>query len=104
MNPIWRRSKPQLETLFVFLLAASVRLTSLGVFRAVDEEDRWAWGVDFYRALLAGNLPGTLVGDGYPGIFPAWLEAAWLFAASLYRSVRQGTWIGEGGVYALVHE
>ncbi len=98
-----RKYKPHLETLFVFILAGAVRLNDLGVFRAIDEEDRWAWAVDFYRALLAGNLPATLVGDGYPGIFPAWLETAWLFAASLYRSALQGSWIGEGGVYALLH-
>jgi hypothetical protein len=93
-----------LETIFVFLLAASVRLTSLGVFRVVDEEDRWAWAVDFYRALLAGDLSATLVGDGYPGIFPAWLETLWLFAVSLYRSVLQGSWLGDEGVYLLIHE
>ena len=93
-----------IETLFVFILAAAVRLTSLNVFRVVDEPDRWDWAVDFYRALLAGNLPGTLVGDGYPGIFPVWLETIWLFLASLYRSVLQGSWIGDAGVYLLVHE
>ena len=86
------------ETVFVLLLAASVRLTSLNVFRAVDEEDRWAWAVDFYRALLTGDMPGTLVGDGYPGIFPVWLETGWLFTASLYRSLLQGRWFGDEGV------
>lgn len=100
----WQKYQLHLETLFVFLLAASLRLTSLNVFRAIDEEDRWAWAVDFYRALLAGNLPATLVGDGYPGIFPVWLETIWLFLASLYRSVWQGGWIGDEGVYLLIHE
>jgi hypothetical protein len=70
----WQKYQIQLETFFVFLLAASTRLTSLNIFRAVDEEDRWAWAVDFYKALLAGDLPATLVGDGYPGIFPVWLS------------------------------
>jgi len=93
-----------LFTVFIFILAGAVRLTNLGVFRAIDEEDRWAWAVDFYRALLAADLPATLVGDGYPGIFPAWLETGWLFAASLYRSALQGGWIGDGGVYALLHD
>ncbi|MCB0209112.1 MAG: glycosyltransferase family 39 protein [Anaerolineae bacterium] len=93
-----------IETLFVFILAASVRLTSLNVFRVVDEPDRWDWAVAFYQALLAGDLPGTLVGDGYPGIYPVWLETLWLFLASLYRSVLQGSWLGDGGVYLLVHE
>ncbi|RMF01707.1 MAG: phospholipid carrier-dependent glycosyltransferase, partial [Chloroflexi bacterium] len=93
-----------LETLFVLALAGVVRLTSLNVFRAIDEEDRWAWATDFYRALLAGDLPATLVGDGYPGIFPAWLETVWLFLASLYRSVLQGRWIGDDGVFLLIHQ
>lgn len=88
----------------MFLLAASVRLTSLNVFRAVDEEDRWAWAIAFYQALLAGDLAGTLVGDGYPGIFPVWLETLWLLVGSLYRSILQGGWIGDEGVYLLIHE
>lgn len=104
MRLLWQKYQPHLETLFVFGLAASVRLTSLGVFRAVDEEDRWAWAVDFYRALLAGDLAGTLIGDGYPGIFPAWLETIWLLLVSLYRSALQGGWIGDDGVYLLIHE
>ena len=82
-----KKHQSKLETLFVFLLAAAMRLTSLNVFRAIDEEDRWAWAVDFYRALLAGDLPATLVGDGYPGIFPVWLETLWLLAATAYRSM-----------------
>ncbi|MEM7028327.1 MAG: glycosyltransferase family 39 protein [Chloroflexota bacterium] len=94
----------KIETLLVFLLAASVRLTHLSVFRVVDEEDRWAWGIDFFQALLAGDLPATLIGDGYPGIFPAWLESIWLFLAALYRSVLQGSWIGDDGIYLLLHE
>jgi hypothetical protein len=100
----WQKYQLQLETFCVFVLAASVRLTSLNVFRAVDEEDRWAWAVSFYQALLAGDLPGTLVGDGYPGIFPVWLETIWLLIASLYRSTLQGGWFGDDGVYLLIHE
>ncbi len=103
-NSFRQKYQNQLETLFVFILAASVRLTSLNVFRAVDEEDRWAWAVDFYRALLAGDLPATLVGDGYPGIFPVWLETIWLFIASLYRSVLQGGWLDNDGLYLLIHQ
>ena len=70
----------------------------------VDEEDRWAWAVNFYQALLKGDLPATLVGDGYPGIFPVWLETLWLLTASIYRSVLQGGWIDEAGVNLLLHE
>lgn len=104
MSTLWQRYRLQLETLFVFVLAAAVRLTSLGVFLVVDEEDRWAWAVNFYQALLAGDLAGTLVGDGYPGIFPAWLETIGMFVVSLYRSLLQGSWIGEPGVYLLIHQ
>ncbi len=93
-----------LETLTVFLLAGAVRLTSLNVFRAIDEEDRWAWAVEFYKALLAGDLSATLVGDGYPGIFPVWLETLWLILASLYRSALQGSWLNDDGIYLLIHE
>jgi len=93
-----------LETSFIFVLAASVRLSNLGQYLIVDEEDRWNWAVEFYNALLVGDLSGTLVGDGYPGIFPVWLETLWLFAASVYRSLGQGAWIGQGGVYSLTHE
>src|SRR5262245_5663430 len=103
-HTFWQKYQRYLETLLVFLLAASVRLTSLNVFRVVDEEDRWAWAIDFYQALLAGDLSGTLVGDGYPGIFPAWLETLWLLAGSLYRSILQGGWIGNEGIYLLIHE
>jgi len=78
MTKLWQKYQLHFETLFILLLSAAVRLTSLNVFRAVDEEDRWAWAVDFYRALLAGDLSATLVGDGYPGIFPVWLETIWL--------------------------
>jgi 4-amino-4-deoxy-L-arabinose transferase-like glycosyltransferase len=101
---LWQKYQIHLETAFIFLLAAAVRLTSLNVFRVVDEEDRWRWAVEFYRALLAGDLAATLVGDGYPGIFPVWLESGWLFLASLYRSALQGGWIGEDGVYLLIHQ
>ena len=104
MKTIWQKYQLHIEALFILLLAASVRLTSLNVFLAVDEADRWRWAQQFFQALLAGDLPGTLVGDGYPGIFPAWLETIWLFLAALYRSALQGGWIGSEGVYLLLHE
>lgn len=104
MKIIRQKYQLHIETCFILLLAAAVRLTSLNVFLAVDEADRWRWATKFFQALLAGDLPGTLVGDGYPGIFPAWLETLWLFLATLYRSARQGGWIGSDGVYLLLHE
>lgn len=92
----------QLQTLFILLLAGAVRLTDLGVFSAIDEEDRWRWAVQFFHALLAGNLPGTLVGDGYPGIFPAWLETIWLFAAVGYHALTSGGWPDAAGIDLLL--
>ena len=93
MTNFWHKYRFHLETLFVFVLAGSVRLSSLGVFLVVDEEDRWRWAVDFYQALLAGDLPGTLVGDGYPGIFPAWLETGWVI-----QSIREMSWTWPNGL------
>ncbi len=104
MKSTLQKYQPWLDSLGIFILAAAVRLTSLNVFRAIDEEDRWAWAVQFYQALLKGNLAGTLVGDGYPGIFPVWLETLWLFGATVYRSVLEGGWIGDIGVKHLIHE
>jgi hypothetical protein len=91
MTNFWHKYRFHLETLFV--LAGSVRFSSLGVFLVVDEEDRWRWAVDFYQALLAGDLPGTLVGDGYPGIFPAWLETGWVI-----QSIREMSWTWPNGL------
>jgi hypothetical protein len=93
-----------IEAMVVFIVAALVRLSALNLYLVVDEEDRWRWATQFFQALLAGDLPGTLVGDGYPGIFPVWLETLWLLAASGYRSVLQGGWIGDDGIYLLLHE
>lgn len=102
LQSTYKKYLPHLEVLFVLALSAAVRLTDLGRFRVVDEEDRWAWAVDFFRALLAGDLRATLIGDGYPGVFPVWLETVWLFIGAGYRSILQGQWIGDGGVYLLI--
>ena len=79
------------------------RLADLGGYVIVDEADRWRWAEAFYRALVAGDLRATLVGDGYPGIVPVWMETLWLLAESLRRSVLEGHWIGNEGVYMLFH-
>jgi 4-amino-4-deoxy-L-arabinose transferase-like glycosyltransferase len=85
------------------LLVCLPRLIGLSGYLIVDEADRWNWAEAFYRALVAGNLRATLVGDGYPGIVPAWIETIWLLAESLRRSLLEGRWFGEEGIYALFH-
>lgn len=85
------------------LLVAVPRLTALNGYLIIDEADRWRWAEAFYRALIAGDLHGMLVGDGYPGIVPAWLETIWLLGESLRRSLVEGRWIGDDGVYMLLH-
>ncbi len=90
-------------TVGIVLLVALPRLTHLGGYLIVDEADRWQWAEAFYRALIAGDLRATLVGDGYPGIIPAWIETLWLLGESLRRSILEGGWFGEEGVYLLFH-
>ena len=87
----------------MMLLVALPRLTDLSGYLIIDEADRWRWAEEFYRALIAGNLHGMLVGDGYPGIVPVWLETIWLLGESVRRSILEGHWFGEDGVYLLFH-
>jgi hypothetical protein len=88
----------------LILLTALPRLLALNQYLIVDEADRWRWAKDFVYALSQGNLAGTLVGDGYPGIVPVWAESVWLFLEALRRSFLEGQWIGEPGLYNLFHE
>jgi hypothetical protein len=89
---------------FIILLSALPRLADLGVFTVVDESDRWRWATEFFQALTRGDLAGTLVGDGYPGIFPAWLESLWLGVQVLWRSAQRGALLDGAGVWLLIHE
>ena len=86
----------------VFLVALP-RLTNLGGYLIVDEADRWRWAEEFYRALIRGDLRAMMVGDGYPGIVPVWVETLWLLGESLRRSLLEGHWFGDQGVYMLFH-
>lgn len=80
------------------------RLTALNQYLIVDEADRWRWARDFVWALYRGDLASTLVGDGYPGIVPVWAESIWVFLEALRRSLDEGQWIGEPGLYLLFHQ
>ena len=80
------------------------RLSALNQYLIVDEADRWHWAEDFVRALNRGDLAGTLVGDGYPGIVPVWSETIWILVEAVRRSFIEGQWIGEIGLDHLLHE
>ena len=79
------------------------RLSDLGGYLIVDETDRWHWAEQFYRALIAGDPAATLVGDGYPGIVPAWVQTLWLLGESVRRSLSEGQWFSDTSVYMLFH-
>ena len=88
----------------LILLMALTRLTALNQYLIVDEADRWHWAEDFVRALNRGDLAGTLIGDGYPGIVPVWGESSWILLEAGRRSLIEGQWIGEIGLNHLLHE
>lgn len=85
------------------VLALVPRVTDLGGYLIIDEADRWRWAEAFFRALTAGDLRATLVGDGYPGIVPVWVETLWLLGESVRRSLVEGRWFGEESIYMLFH-
>ncbi|OQY44499.1 MAG: hypothetical protein B6242_12565 [Anaerolineaceae bacterium 4572_78] len=89
VNHFAKKYQLYLEGCAVFILAACFRLTDLGVFRVVDEDDRWDWAVQFFQALIRFDFADTLIGDGYPGVFPVWLETLWLFVASFAISLQR---------------
>jgi hypothetical protein len=93
-----------LGTVGLILLVALPRLTALNQYLIVDEADRWRWAEDFVYALSRGDLAGTLVGDGYPGIVPIWAESIWILLEAARRSLTAGQWIGEPGLYLIFHE
>jgi hypothetical protein len=93
-----------LSLIGLILLVALPRLTALNQYLIVDEADRWRWAEDFVNALSRGDLAGTLVGDGYPGIVPVWAESIWILLEAARRSLTVGQWIGEPGLYLILHE
>jgi len=80
------------------------RLSALNQYLIVDEADRWRWASEFVQALNRGDLAGTLVGDGYPGIVPVWAESLWILLEAGRRSFVEGQWIGQIGLAHLLHE
>jgi hypothetical protein len=90
--------------LAIILLISLPRFTRLNQYLIVDEADRWHWAEDFVSALSRGDLAGTLVGDGYPGIVPVWAETIWILLEATRRSIVAGQWIGDTGLYLILHE
>lgn len=88
----------------LLLLVIVPRFTALNQYLIVDEADRWRWAKNFTEALSRGDLAGTLVGDGYPGIVPVWAETIWLGLEAGRRSLAAGQWIGQDGLYLLFHQ
>jgi hypothetical protein len=88
----------------LILLIALPRLTALNQYLIVDEADRWRWAKEFVLALSRGDLAGTRVGDGYPGIVPVWAESLWILLEAGRRSLLEGRWIGDAGLGFLLHE
>ncbi len=80
------------------------RLTALNRYIIVDEADRWRWAEEFVLALNDGDMAATLVGDGYPGIVPVWAESVWVLGEAGRRSLAEGQWIGDAGLYNLFHQ
>ena len=88
----------------LILLMVLPRFTALNQYIIVDESDRWLWAEDFTFALHRGDLTSTLIGHGYPGVVPAWIESAWIFMEAARRSLVEGQWVGEPGLYLIFHE
>ncbi len=93
----------RLGWLFILILAAVPRLTSLNRFLIVDEPGRWEWAKQFFIALVSGNPAGTMI-HGYPGVLPDWLSSAWIGLNALWRSWQQGEWLGQTGLHVMLHE
>lgn len=95
---------PILYAILILLMVGLPRLTEFWGYAIVDEPDRWRWAEEFAWALHRGDMAATLVGDGYPGIVPVWAENIWIYAEMARRSWREGQWIGEPGLYQLLHQ
>jgi 4-amino-4-deoxy-L-arabinose transferase-like glycosyltransferase len=84
-------------------LAVIPRVVELGVFRIVDEEHLWEWTEQFTRAVLARDWRGTAI-TAYPGLPFFWVQFINLALEMARRSLAQGGWIGDAGVYLVFHE
>lgn len=88
----------------LILITALPRLTSLNQYLIVDEADRWRWAKNFVNALSRGDLAATVGEVGYPGLVPIWAETVWIWLEAGRRSLLEGRWIGEAGLYLILHE
>jgi hypothetical protein len=79
-------------------LVAIPRLAELDAFVAFDEPLYWLWTNQFFQALIRGDLAGTLVGVGNPGITPVLLQCLALIVKYLV-----GLLSGEPSAQVLSH-
>jgi 4-amino-4-deoxy-L-arabinose transferase-like glycosyltransferase len=87
-----------LPTVFVIVLAAIPRLSSLRAFIAHDETLYWEWARVFFLSLVQRDWLGTIVGPGNPSVTLFWnhalnmgLKYAWAWLTGIQASALQ-TW------------
>jgi len=89
--------------MLIAALAVVTRVVDLGVFRIIDEEHLWEWTEQFTRAVLARDWTGTAI-TAYPGLPFFWVQFVNLGLEMARRTLIQGEWIGDAGVYLVFHE
>ncbi len=96
-------SRQKWLTLIIVGFIILPRIINLDAFRIVDEAHLWKWTEQFTRAILAGDWEGTAI-TAYPGLPFFWIQFFNLGFEMVRRTLVQGEWIGDAGMYLLFHE